>query len=291
MDTLIKFRQKEFGKLKEFMKTPTGILSATGVTVSTANLATNVSRHRKDKEYQEKQLEAMDRLTNSINGLDKTVKASDPNSKNKNTRMIIFRRKDFSIKSDTINGAVLGSVAGSLAAKIPFFRKSMGVKGDMNNTMAIIGSGTIIGAALGLLVGLTKEAVMTINHKTTVDKRLLQVVSDNLKKSGLHEGIDYTRDPKIANELKIKVCIVISKNSGSLQLLVNTVAEPKLKSVAKDMTKNIPNSATSTTKLSDKYNDITISTISDSSADAGLITGIAEYFIHHGYPVYLVEVG
>ena len=290
MDTLIKFRQKEFGKLKDFIKTPAGILTTTGVTVSTANLATNISRHRKDREYQEKQLKAMNNLTNSITGLNNTVKASDSNKK-QNTNMIVFRKKFFSIKSDTINGAVLGSVAGTLAGQIPIIRKNIGVKGDLNNTMAIIGGGTIIGAALGLLVGLTKEAVMMINHKITVDNRLLQKVSDNLKKSGFHEGTDYTRDPKVANELKVKVCIVISKNSGNLQLLVNTVAEPKLKSVVKNMTKNLPNSAMTTTKLSDKYNDITISTISESWADTGLITGISEYFINSGYPVYLVEVG
>jgi hypothetical protein len=57
------------------------------------------------------------------------------------------------------------------------------------------------------------------------------------------------------------------------------------------MAKNIPNTATVNTKLSDKYNDISISTVSDSSANLGLITGIAEYFIRNKYPVYLVEVG
>ena len=89
----------------------------------------------------------------------------------------------------------------------------------------------------------------------------------------------------------MKVCIVISKSSGNMQLLVNTVADTKLKTVALNMAKNIPNTATVNTKLSDKYNDISISTISDSSANIGLVTGIAEYFIRNKYPVYLVEVG
>ena len=116
-------------------------------------------------------------------------------------------------------------------------------------------------------------------------------VIENLQKSGLVEGKDFTRDPKTANDMKTKVCIVITRNSGELKLLVNTVADAKLKTVANGMIKNIPNTATVNKKLSDKYNDISISIISDSSADAGLITGMAEYFIHHGYPVYLVEVG
>jgi hypothetical protein len=78
MDTLIKFRQKQFGgKSKEaikFVKTPAGIISVTALGVSSANLATNMSRHKHDQSYQEKQIEAMNKLTRSINGLDKTVK-------------------------------------------------------------------------------------------------------------------------------------------------------------------------------------------------------------------------
>ena len=41
----------------------------------------------------------------------------------------------------------------------------------------------------------------------------------------------------------------------------------------------------------DKFNEITITTISDSSADVGLIAGLAEKFIRANCPVYLIEVG
>ena len=119
----------------------------------------------------------------------------------------------------------------------------------------------------------------------------LTLIINHLKKDGFKEGIDYTRDPKTANDLKTKVCIVISRSSNNLHLLVNTVADAKLKTVTSGMVKNIPNTAAVNTKLSDKYNDISISAISDSSADTGLITGISEYFIRHKYPIYLVEVG
>jgi hypothetical protein len=180
-------------------------------------------------------------------------------------------------------------MVGTLATKIPFFRR--GNQEDWKTTLSIIGSGTIIGAGLGLLVGLAKETSTKVNRAITVDNRLMQGVIENLKKTGFKEGVQFTRDPKTANDLKIKVCIVISKNSGNLQLLVNTVADSKLKTVTNGMVKNIPNTATVNSKLSDKYNDITITSISDSSADVGLITGIAEYFIRNKYPVYLVEVG
>ncbi len=202
--------------------------------------------------------------------------------------MIKFRAKQFSIRADIINGAAIGGTLGTIASTvIPKFNK----KKDWGSSAAIIGSGTVIGAGLGLLVGLTKETSQKVNRITTVDKRLMHGVIENLKKAGLKENVQFTRDPKIANDMKMKVCIVISRNSGNLNLLVNTVADSKLKSITSGMVKNIPNTATVNTKLSDKYNDISISAISDSSADTGLITGIAEYFIHHKYPVYLVEVG
>ena len=208
--------------------------------------------------------------------------------------MIQFRQKQFGIVSNIRNGAAIGTTIGTLATslpalkKIPIFKK----KNDAWKTeLSIIGGGTIIGAGLGLLVGLTKDISTRINRAITVDERLMQGIVENLKKDHFREGIDYTRDPKTANDLKMKVCIVISKNSGNMQLLVNTVADTKLKTVALNMAKNIPNTATVNTKLSYKYNDIAISTLSASSANIGLVTGIAEYFIRNKYPVYLVEVG
>jgi hypothetical protein len=202
--------------------------------------------------------------------------------------MIKFRQKQFGMVSSVRNGAAIGATIGTLATKLPIFKKK---DDNWKTELSIIGGGTIIGAGLGLLVGLTKDISTKVNRATTVDARLMQGVIENLKKDNFREGIDYTRDPKIANDLKMKVCIVISKNSGNMQLLVNTVADTKLKTVTLNMAKNIPNTATVNTKLSDKYNDISISTVSDSSANIGLVTGIAEYFIRNKYPVYLVEVG
>ena len=202
--------------------------------------------------------------------------------------MIKFRQKQFGMISSVKNGAAIGATIGTLATKLPMFKKK---DDNWKTELSIIGGGTIIGAGLGLLVGLTKDISTRVNRATTVDARLMQGVIENLKKDSFREGYDYTRDPKTANDLKMKVCIVISKNSGNMQLLVNTVADTKLKTVTLNMAKNIPNTATVNTKLSDKYNDISISTVSDSSANLGLITGIAEYFIRNKYPVYLVEIG
>ena len=215
--------------------------------------------------------------------------------------MVKFRQKDFSIKSDIISGATLGASTGLIASKLvgnslikpglkKFFPKA-GKLNDWDTSVITMGAGTVIGAGLGLIAGLIKESSKAINRHNTVDDRLMQTVVDNLKKSGLKEGKDFTRDPKTASDLKTKVCIIITKVSNDLKLLINTVADNKLKTVSNNVVKNLPNTGTVTKNMSDKFNDITISTISDSSADAGLITGIAENFIHNGFPVYLVEVG
>lgn len=203
--------------------------------------------------------------------------------------MIQFRQKDFNLKTDILKGATIGTTLGGIATKIPGFRGKF--EKGLGTDLMMVGGGTIIGAGLGLLVGLTDKLIDKVNRNSTVDVRLMKTVVDNLKRANFREGIDFTRDPKVANDLKVKVCILITKVSNNLQLLVNTISDSKLKSVTDDMVKHIPNNSVVTKQVSDRFNDITISTISDSSADAGLVTGIAEYFIRHKYPVYLVEVG
>ena len=213
--------------------------------------------------------------------------------------MIKFRRKNFSILSDTINGASIGGTAG---LAVSLFRKKTDPgqykMEDYENRNAVHDSilrtsayGLVIGAALGALVGSIKEISTRVNRKNTVDKRLMYKVVEVLKKDGLKEGIDFTKDPKKATLLKTKVCIVISKNSGELRLSVNLVSDSKLKTVSDEIVKRLPNTSATTEKISDKFNDISITSISDASADTGLIVGIVEKFVHSGYPVYLVEVG
>jgi flagellar basal body rod protein FlgC len=96
MATHIKFRLKTFsGRSKEvvkFVKTPQGIVAMTALGVSSANLATNASRHRNDRAYQDKQIEAMDKLTRSIRGLDNTVKKSEV-KKDSKPKYITFKPK------------------------------------------------------------------------------------------------------------------------------------------------------------------------------------------------------
>ena len=94
MATHIKFRLKNFSKSGEvikFIKTPRGMVAVSTLGVTSANLITNSSRHKNDRAYQEKQIEAMDKLTRSINGLDNTVKKSEADKSK--PKLINFRPK------------------------------------------------------------------------------------------------------------------------------------------------------------------------------------------------------
>lgn len=219
--------------------------------------------------------------------------------------MIVFRQKDFSILSSTVHGAGIGGTIGGLGTIFrPRPKKSGEFKTedghfderaakDANNTYRLknVAAGMLVGAALGAIWGSIKEISKKVNRAKTVDARIMEKVLRGLKASGLKEGVDFTRDPKQANAMKTRVCIVISKYSGELKLMINVVKDSKLEQTATQIVKNIPNTSNVVTRTGDRYNDIIVSTISDASADPGLICGIVEKFVHSKYPVYLVEVG
>jgi len=215
--------------------------------------------------------------------------------------MIEFRQKDFSFLTNVLTGASLGASAGTIAAGfggIRFKKKNTTTPAapapDQQYGRDSLGA-VLIGAALGAFAGALYSGVDAIskrsNIRSTVNNRLMNKVVDALKSTGLKEGSDFTRDSKESSRLKTKICISISRVDGELRILVNQVSDPKLKDLTKDLVKNLPNYSAVTERQSDRFNDIIITTISDSSADAGLVTGIAERFIHSGYPVYLIEVG
>lgn len=211
--------------------------------------------------------------------------------------MIEFRQKNFSFSSSVIKGSSLGAGFGAMAAGLGGFRRIFNRKNNNNdpqyglNALNTVLIGAAAGAFLGALSSGIDEISKRSNIRNTVQNRLMGTIVDALKSAGLKEGSDFTRDPKEASRLKTKICISVSKVDGDLRILINQVSDPKLKDLTKDLIKNIPNYSAVTERQSDRFNDIIITTISDSSADAGLVTGIAERFIHSGYPVYLIEVG
>ena len=85
--------------------------------------------------------------------------------------------------------------------------------------------------------------------------------------------------------------VLLSKFSDELKLLINTVKDTKLKTLTGQITKNLPTMSTLTEKVSDRFNEINITTMTSNSGDAVWVTSVAEKFISADYPVYLVEVG
>lgn len=213
--------------------------------------------------------------------------------------MIKFRQKSFGYIDSAITGALaggnIGGAAGGLGLEAParLLGFAKGEKGYGAGTRGFAGAltGVVIGAALGVLAEGIKNISNNINKNKTLDNRLMKIVVENLEKQGFKEGEKFTRDPKQASDNRVKVCISIARVNGDLKLLVNAIKDPKLKDISNTMISRLPNTSVVRQDMKDKFNEISITSISDSSADAGLITGIAEYFIRNGYQVYLVEVG
>jgi hypothetical protein len=155
---------------------------------------------------------------------------------------------------------------------------------------AIAGVSSIaIGATLGALVGVIYD-IADVFDKKNVDKRLTKKVVETLKKMSFKENQDFTVNPKTATLMKTKVCLGISRSADTLKLLVNTVNDPKLSKLAQETTKNLPSMSTRAERVTDRFNDINITTASG-QGDSTFVASIAEKFIRAGYPVQLVEVG
>jgi hypothetical protein len=322
------FRKLVDSAKEDPLKATAAIAGVSSLGVAAANLSFNRKRTNAAEKYQREQLKAMDNLTKSISTMDTSLRNTtesqkklleeldkrgrnikfspkddrDPRNErrsggflglfrrnysiNSEEGMVKFKRKDFSLSDDVTTGAKIGAGVGGV---VGIASKVSG--GGFGKTLAFAGIGTAVGAALGALVNVIGKETDRANRQATVDARLMNVVVDDLKANGFKEGVQFTRDPKRANELRIRVSIVISRTSGELNLLINMVADDRLKDLSKDIITRFPNHSAVTTKLEDRYNEITVTTIADNSASAGLIAGICNYFIRNKYPVYLVEVG
>jgi hypothetical protein len=75
MATPIKFKA---GEVKKLVKENPIAMASLGV--ASTNLAVNASRHKRDTKYQKEQIDAMNKLTGSINNLDSKVNSGDKKS-------------------------------------------------------------------------------------------------------------------------------------------------------------------------------------------------------------------
>ena len=202
--------------------------------------------------------------------------------------MIKFRQKAYSdnVVGGALNGVKYGAGVGTVLASI-----LKATKNDQKiSPILVVGGSMLAGAALGALAGKVKDDNLQ-KARTTAGVRLFDSVLDNLRKIGFKEGQDFTQDPRMANIIKTKVCIVVSRNSSGLKLLINTVDDPELKDVTKKIHGSLGRNTVSSEKINNRYNELTITTMSSNGGDATFVTRIIETFIRNGYPVYIVEVG
>lgn len=215
--------------------------------------------------------------------------------------MIKFREKEFSVKDDMIAGLMIGGLTGvagkalrrsanALAGSEVISSSSRAGK-ILDSQVASSVSGAILGAALGGLYYLFSKSLNSSATRNNRKVNLPREISDILVKSGYKREIDFTFDPKVANNMKTAVCIVISRSSDEMSLLINTINDSKLDTISSQILKNLPNTSVITRRKSDKWNELYISSMSSNNWDSGFIASIAEKFIQRKYPVYIVEVG
>lgn len=147
---------------------------------------------------------------------------------------------------------------------------------------------TLLGAFLGLAVGAIRTAITS--GKLDPPNRFVKKILPRLKSEGLVEGKDFTLDPKKANEIPTKVCIVLSSVNNELQTVINTKDDQKLKKVVDNVVKKSPG-RTQVSTQNNRFNEITITTEKNAAANVNQVVSIIESFVESGYPVYIVEVG
>ena len=158
---------------------------------------------------------------------------------------------------------------------------------DKDSTYLAI-SGAIVGAALGALWTGAEWVTKKFNNRPVVNQCLDQAIL-NLKKMGFKENQDFTKNKIIADNMKTKITIAIIKSNGNLVVIVNSKNDPKLGKINKDIIRNLP-TETISQKETDRFNEITITSMSSNNGDSVFISSIAEKFIKAGFSVYLMEV-
>jgi K+-sensing histidine kinase KdpD len=181
-------------------------------------------------------------------------------------------------------GAMIGSAL-TPALALSFMKQN----GTPRAKAATVLIGSALGALAGAFLGATKAVDSKISQSMSGHKLIREVIK-NLERAGYKKDIEWTTDPKKASLMKTKVCIVISRSSDELGLLVNMASDPELKKVSAEVVKNLPWGSKATEKVSDRFNEIQISSI-PAKTDATYIFGKIEKFIQAGFPVYLIEVG
>lgn len=151
--------------------------------------------------------------------------------------------------------------------------------------------GAAVGASLAVGYYLIKKSYNKADQMLVGFRgKMLDLVTDTLRSMGYERDKDFTTDPAQADYLKTKVCIVVSSSKDELSLTINSISDPKLDSISKQIIKNLPSGTKFYKKESDKSNELSLALIPTSNGDYAYIATIAERFIKRKYPVFLLEI-
>jgi hypothetical protein len=302
------FKEKNFGvKVKDLIGTPVALASlgvgTTSLLVAKKNQRINERRFRQAEKQHKETYDQQERLIRALNGVESGLshnynqyKPMSSSQKKDESWLKIKGRKIFSEKKkkqpsekrygEITNTALKGGSWGlTLGTGFAGF-----MKGKTPQAKALV---ALTGAALGALAGTVWGTVKAVDSKISQSEsghKLIKEVIKNLNRAGYKRDSEWTTDPKTANLMKTKVCVVFSRSADELGLMINMASEPELKKISEEATKNLPWGSKATEKISDRFNEIQITSI-PSKTDAVYIFGKIEKFIQAGYPVYLIEVG
>ena len=283
-------------KFKELKYIKKNAIPLTALGISSANYITNRSRRSEAEEQNKKQIKAMNKLADSLSKVSASFEEADKKG------VVIVKEKEQPLKKkfrigfyssfvdDIWSGTMKGLGVGGLINGVALGAAAIEKKGwTVKQAFKAVGYSVLIGASLGLVLGVTKK-IAEVSSRNKTNQRVINTVTKLLKNKGFEENKDFTTDPKTADLEKTKVTVLVNRGNGDLKLALNVISDEKLEKVCNKIVSDLPDKSKTMTKESNRYNEIMITTLS-SGNDAIVISGIIEKFIRAGYPVYMIEVG
>lgn len=283
-------------KFKELKYIKKNAIPLTALGISSANYITNRGRRSEAEEQNKKQIKAMNKLADSLSKVSASFEEADKKG------VVIVKEKEQPLKKkfrigfyssfvdDIWSGTMKGLGVGGLINGVALGAAAIEKKGwTVKQAFKAVGYSVLIGASLGLVLGVTKK-IAEVSSRNKTNQRVINTVTKLLKNKGFEENKDFTTDPKTADLEKTKVTVLVNRGNGDLKLALNVISDEKLEKVCNKVVSELPDKSKTMTKESNRYNEIMITTLS-SGNDAIVISGIIEKFIRAGYPVYMIEVG
>lgn len=201
--------------------------------------------------------------------------------------MIKFREKVYSFQ-DLVSNIQAGALAAGTISSVIINNKDI-VKNPFLKKILL---GTSIGVAvisgLSMLAEFYNKKKSVSEVKKSINYNLNQVI-DILTRNGYIENKDFFTDPKKADQYKTKVSIILRRDLGTMDLIVNTTYDAKLDRVTRSIFKEIPSESSFFKKSSENNIEIIVSSI-DVNSSPDYMAEVSQKFIEKKIPVYLLEI-